>query len=244
MCWAQSNFPHRQAHAHNDYEHTRPLWDALQQRFVSVEADVHLIDGTLIVAHNNPTQTTRTLKQLYLDPLDSLIKQQGGTIYPGYAGTFYLMVDCKTEAETTYRAIQKEVMKYPTFRCAAGRCPITIFISGNRAVNTIIQEGGQDIVLDGRPDDLGKGIPASQMSVVSDRFAKWSDWNGKRQPEAEDLKRIWALAQRVHAEGKKLRLWAIPDNELTWTVLMDAGVDIINTDQLERLHAFLEKSGR
>ena len=35
------------AHAHNDYEHTRPLFDALDHGFGSVEADVHLVDGRL-----------------------------------------------------------------------------------------------------------------------------------------------------------------------------------------------------
>src|SRR5262245_58578952 len=37
--------PLRQAHAHNDYEHPRPLFDALDQGFCSVEADIYLVDG-------------------------------------------------------------------------------------------------------------------------------------------------------------------------------------------------------
>src|SRR5437660_742306 len=62
--------PLRRAHAHNDYEHPRPLFDALDHRFGSVEADVFLVDGRLLVAHD-PTELdpTRTLEALYLDPL-------------------------------------------------------------------------------------------------------------------------------------------------------------------------------
>ena len=37
--------PLAQAHAHNDYEHDRPLLDALEHGFTSVEADVWLVDG-------------------------------------------------------------------------------------------------------------------------------------------------------------------------------------------------------
>src|SRR4030095_12119754 len=44
--------PLLRAHAHNDYEHTRPLLDALEQGFCSVEADIYLIDGELRVAHD------------------------------------------------------------------------------------------------------------------------------------------------------------------------------------------------
>ena len=43
--------PLTNAHAHNDYEHTRPLFDALDQGFNSVEADVFLVDGKLLVGH-------------------------------------------------------------------------------------------------------------------------------------------------------------------------------------------------
>ncbi|MDH5250674.1 MAG: hypothetical protein OEW40_16890, partial [Cyclobacteriaceae bacterium] len=40
-------------------------------------------------------------------------------------------------------------------------------------------------------------------------------------------------------ENKKLRLWAIPDNVNAWRVLLDAGIDIINTDKLQELNTFL-----
>ena len=42
------------AHAHNDYEHPRPLLDALSHGFQSVEADIFLIDDQLLVAHPKP----------------------------------------------------------------------------------------------------------------------------------------------------------------------------------------------
>ena len=45
--------PLPQAHAHNDYEHDRPLRDALDPGFTSVEADVWLVDGKLLVAHDS-----------------------------------------------------------------------------------------------------------------------------------------------------------------------------------------------
>ena len=43
--------PLLQAHAHNDYLHDRPLLDALDQGFASVEADVFLVGDKLCVAH-------------------------------------------------------------------------------------------------------------------------------------------------------------------------------------------------
>src|ERR1043165_7084012 len=56
------------AHAHNDYEHARPLLDALDHGFASVEADVWLVNGRLLVAHDEEAvRPDRTLQSLYLD---------------------------------------------------------------------------------------------------------------------------------------------------------------------------------
>ncbi len=59
-----------QAHAHNDYHHPRPLLDALDHGFCSVEADVFLVDGQLLVGHTTlELKPQRTLQALYLDPI-------------------------------------------------------------------------------------------------------------------------------------------------------------------------------
>src|SRR5687767_4507998 len=74
--------PLERAHAHNDYEHTRPLLEALAHGFCSVEADVHLIDGQLLVAHDRKdVQSERTLTKLYLEPLRERVRQNAGRIY-------------------------------------------------------------------------------------------------------------------------------------------------------------------
>lgn len=238
---SQSTFPHPQAHAHNDYEHVHPLFDALAYGFTSVEADVHLKDGKLLVAHLRPGKKSGTLEKLYLAPLDSLLRKNGGAIYSGYQNSFFLMIDCKTEAESTYRAIQNSLQAFPALRCNTSACPVKIFLSGNRPMAVIGREGYQGIALDGRPDDLGKGFAVEQMPVVSDRYGNLSEWNGASEPKAGDLDRVRALAERVHAEGKKLRLWAIPDQERAWRALLEAGVDLINSDRLKELDGFLAK---
>ena len=55
VCGAHSNdtitLPHP-AHAHNDYLHERPLFDALENGFRSIEADVFTQGDSLYVAHD------------------------------------------------------------------------------------------------------------------------------------------------------------------------------------------------
>ena len=211
--------------------------------FVSVEADVHLQNGNLLVSHNRATDQSPMLEQFYLLVLDSLLTANKGQVYPGFGDPFYLMIDIKTNGEDTYAAIRKIFEKYPSLLCVSKDCPVKIFLSGERPVNTIIKEGYSGLGIDGRPEDLGKGYSTELMPVVSDTYRNWSKWNGESKLTETDLQRVKDLASRVHAEGKKLRLWAIPDNEGAWDALLKAGVDIINTDHLEKLNAFLTRKG-
>jgi hypothetical protein len=234
---------HLNAHSYNDYEHVEPLKEALQNGFISVEADVHLLNGQLRVAHNHATDQSPTLQELYFDPLDSLIKANDGFIYVGNREPFYLMLDLKTKGVDTYRVLKRVMNNYSKLVCSENACPVKILLSGQRPISTIVNEGFTGIGLDGRPDDLDKQYTVDIMPVISDTFKNWSAWNGKQPMEVQDLQRIKALAHRVHAEGKKLRLWAIPDNEVAWSALLDAGVDYLNTDHLPELNAFLKSKG-
>src|SRR5689334_8437966 len=99
--------PLKEAHAHNDYEHKRPLFDALDNGFCSVEADVFLEGDTLLVGHARADlRPGRTLEKLYLDPLRERIKTNGGRVYKN-GPAIWLFVDVKTEAKSTNEAIDR-----------------------------------------------------------------------------------------------------------------------------------------
>src|SRR4051794_7241519 len=80
------------AHAHNDYAHPRPLFDALDQGFTSVEADVFPVDGELLVGHNRrDLKPDRTLETLYLAPLADRVEKNSGHVFP-QATRFFLLI--------------------------------------------------------------------------------------------------------------------------------------------------------
>ncbi len=102
---AQTPLPN--AFAHNDYEHEKPLFEALEHGFTYVEADVWLINGELYVYHDKPEQPDplRTLKNLYFNPLKARVEANAGKVYKGHDKPFYLMVDIKSEASATYKVL-------------------------------------------------------------------------------------------------------------------------------------------
>src|SRR5262249_53171070 len=128
--------PLRQAHAHNDYEHKRPLFDALEHGFCSVEADIYLSGDQLLIGHERKDlRPERTLEKLYLDPLRVRIKANEGRVYRGGPG-FYLLIDVKTEARSTCAALHKVLARYDDILSVSrdGKFEpraVTVVVSGN-----------------------------------------------------------------------------------------------------------------
>lgn len=58
-------------------------------------------------------------------------------------------------------------------------------------------------------------------------------------PDAE-RKKLQDMVERAHANGRRIRFWATPENPVLWQELKDTGVDLIGTDDLEKLRQFLQ----
>ncbi|MCC7009959.1 MAG: phosphatidylinositol-specific phospholipase C/glycerophosphodiester phosphodiesterase family protein [Acidobacteria bacterium] len=236
--------PLPRAHAHNDYEHARPLFDALAHGFASVEADVWLVGGRLLVAHDREAvRVDRTLESLYLDPLRERVAAPGGRL-GGAGAPFLLWIDVKSEAEPTYAALRDVLARYDgmltTFRTdGVTEGAVTVVISGNRARETLSGETLRFAAIDGRLADLETSPPASLVPVISDNWQNVFAWRGAGVMPDDEREKLRAIVARAHGQGRKIRFWAIPDTPAGWQVCLDAGVDLINTDDLPGLQAFL-----
>jgi len=229
------------AHAHNDYQHTRPLLDALDQGFCSVEADVFLVNGQLLVAHDADEVTPeRNLEALYLDPLAARLRNKAATA--GCAMT--LLIDVKSEAEPAWAALSSVLKKYrdilTVFENEEIRPgPLTVYISGNRAASSMLSEKVRYAGLDGRLSDLDLGLKPVLMPLLSDDWTHYFKWTGQDPFLPKERDQLKYLVEKAHARGYRIRFWAAPDNPAGWAVLKDAGVDLINTDDLAGLSRFL-----
>lgn len=241
---ADAPTPLRQAHSHNDYEHARPLLDALDQGFCSAEADVFLVDGKLLVAHTRlDLKPNRTLEALYLDPLRARAKANGGRIHSG-SDTFWLLIDAKTEAKATCAAIHDVLARYADIVSVVRdgkleRKAVTVVVSGNRDRAGLAAHPVRYAGIDGRPPDLDGGDPPHLVPWVSDSWSNHFKWKGKGpMPDAERAA-LRALVAKAHKGGRLLRFWGTPDTPAVWAEERTAGVDLINTDKLAELRAFL-----
>lgn len=238
------------AHAHNDYEHDRPLSDALAHGFCSFEADIHLVNGDLLVAHDlDEVQPGQTLQALYLDPLRERVHRYAGRVYPD-GPSVILLIDIKSEAEATYQVLRRILRRYADIlTITAGEeveeGAVTVILSGNRPRATLASEPIRFAAFDGRLEDLQEAAPVSPafMPLISSNWATIAPWFGTGILPERARQRLYEVVSKAHKQGRKIRFWATTDNPVVWTVLYEAGVDLINTDDLEGLRAFLYQMG-
>jgi len=267
---APADKPVPRTHAHNDYEHPHPLFDALHEGFVGVEADVYLVGKELRVAHERAKDWSAvpTFEAAYLTPLSELkARRNNGGIYAD--GTpVLLLVDIKTEAAATYARVHEVLAAYQAkspglfaeyARGADGRYQVkrgavSVVITGNRPRAAMAAQDLRYAGYDGRLADLGRGgatpeDSAAFVPLVSENwdvvFTGKAKWEGRgAMPEATRGK-LRELLKAAHAEGKMLRFWKLPvDGPAVWGPLWDEGVDLINTDELKGLAEFVKARKR
>jgi hypothetical protein len=234
------------AFAHNDYSHKRPLYDALDNGYTNIEADIFLKDGNLVVAHINPFfKQHRTLEALYLKPLLDRIMQNRGRIYSGYDHPLTLMIDIKTDAERTYAVLKSVLEKYRSIitRYDNGKIDnkqIVVVLSGNKPYKSVMAESHRLVFID---QDLQVAkldtINANVFAMASCKYSRLLHWDGTGEFPVEERNRLLSYVIKCHRFGKRVRLWASPENLGVWHALLSCGVDLINTDKLEQLKDFL-----
>ncbi len=245
---AQHIAAHSQGHAHNDYLHQRPLLDALEAGFNSVEADVILVDDQLLVAHSSrEVDPERTLQKLYLDPLRARVATNQGQVYPATLKPqppFWLLIDIKSDGLATYRRLHEVLEGYADMLTSVegdvvSPGAIQVVISGNRPQEYIAAQAKRYCGIDGRIGDLESELPAHLLPMISDNWGLQFKWRGEGPMPATELQKLEDVVSRAHAKGRVVRLWATPENNAVWKRLVESQVDWINTDQLKELSSFL-----
>lgn len=230
-CPAQSDGPW--AHSHNDYEQPRPFRYAFERGFRSIEADVWLVDGRLVVAHDlKDARPERTLAALYLDPLRVELDRKGRWRKGDRNRQLQLLIDIKSEAVATLAALEKLLKGYPTLTVNPA---VTIAISGNRPPVSDYGNHPAHIHFDGRPGTAYDAASLPRVALISDSWASYID---RKTLRFDTLKAARAV-EAAHAMGKPFRFWASPDNEAGWRLVARLGADFLNTDRIDALAEFL-----
>jgi len=239
--------PLMHVHAHNDYVHHRPLFDALDHGIASVEADIFLVDGQLLVAHDpDKVKPDRTLQSLYLDPLRARAKKFRGRIYPNGDPTFYLLIDTKSDANETWTVLRKVLEGYSDLVTKFNgkkvtRKAVTVVLTGNRPRDLLPKESVRLAGLDGQVADLNKPNPNGIFLWMSDDWKPLFKWRGKGPIPDDEKVRLQDIVAKAHDRNMKVRFWDTPESTNFWHELRSDGVDLLNVDNLAGAEKFLRQ---
>jgi hypothetical protein len=101
------------------------------------------------------------------------------------------------------------------------------------------KETSRHAALDGRSTDLATNPPLSLVPLISDNWTRHFRWRGQGSLSPAETDRLKQWVEQAHTQGRRLRFWAIPDQENAWRVMREHGVDLINTDRLADLEQIL-----
>ena len=247
--------PLARANAHNDYRHARPLLDALDSGFCSIEADIHLVGrDRLLVAHDlEEVDPRKTLQSLYLDPLRDRIRRNGGQVFRGSPGQrITLLIDLKSDGAATYAALRDALRPYGAMLTRTSvdgtvvRRQVDVVLTGNVPRAAVAREAVRHVACDGRLEDIAI-TPSPPVHLVPQVGARWGTlftWTGEGMIPGAERRELKRLVARAHEQRRQTGFWAAPDHPAAWAVLRYAGVDLINSDDLPGLRRFLLSRAR
>ncbi len=214
------------AHSHNDYEQNKPFTLAFNELFGSIEADIFLSNGSILVGHNlNDLKPNRSLENLYLAPMVAYNPTR----------KLQLLIDIKTEAITTLNALVDLLKKYPSI---INNKNIRIVISGNAPKPSEFAQYPDFIWFDGR---INTDYTKEQLQKIALLSGDYGNFVVKRRWPLlpEDLEKMQAAINRSHGLEKPIRFWASPDFKDAWEQMITLKVDYINTDKISELSDYL-----
>ncbi len=229
-------------HSHNDYERTVPFYEAYSQHCVSIEADVYLQDGEILVAHDRKDVTSdRTLREMYIEPIVKIFRENGGRMWKGSDDRLDLVIDLKTaESMSGVVAIAKE---FPdVFASDNG---VRILVGGGMLAPEDFDNWPSWVWFIGRFEKGELNYTPQQLAriaVISARFRDFAkNWNGKGRMNDSDYSAVRKAVEDAHRAGKPIRFWGGPENPIVYATLYALGADIINTDHPARCSLFFEE---
>ncbi len=216
------------AHSHNDYAQEKLFHLAYNEGFGSIEADIHLVNSTLLVGHDTKDlKATNTLENLYLKPL---------VAYNQPDRKLQLLIDIKTDAKTTLDQLVVLLGNYPSITTNKN---IKIVISGNAVAPALFDSYPNYIWFDGRLSVQYSQNQLARVALISEDYYKVISYKPKWPLDSVTQEKAKSFIDQVHQLNKPVRLWASPDNPATWEQFMQWGVDYINTDKINELADFI-----
>ena len=226
-------------HSHNDYAQKRPFWGAYEAGADSIEADIFLVDGDLLVSHSRKDlKKENTLRRLYLEPLREVMRKNGGRAYAN-GKPLQLLIDLKNGKPALDRLVEMVEKEgyHDCFAIAKNPSAARLTVTGDHSEITDFFAYPDYVFFDVPPTKKLADEQYKRVPLISHYARAYTKWRSGEMSEA-DKEKIRVAVREAYAKGCKFRLWGYPDNPEAWRLARELGLDYINTDHPAAASAF------
>ncbi len=230
-------------HSHNDYNRTAPFWEAYSQHCQSIEADVFLHNGEILVGHEvEDLKPENSFLRLYVDPIVRTFRANGGKMWAGSQDRLMLLVELKSATEPTLTEVIEQLEEFPDVFCSPEG--VKVAITGNTPSKEHFRDYPEWVGFDGDIRETYTWAQLERVALVSNSFRMFAKkWNGKGRMIDPELNAVKDAIAKVHSWGKPIRFWEAPEGTTAYFTFWKLGVDIINTDKPAVAHLFFDDWG-
>lgn len=245
VCGVAAAQPPVLIHSHNDYARRVPFYQAYAQQVASIEADVFLRDGKLLVGHEvGELSPDMTFEALYVEPIVTLFKRNGGRVWRDSDRHLQLMVELKSETGPTLRAVAEVLGRWPeVFDPAVNPDAVRVTVTGRVPEPADFGDYPAYIRFDGAWDAEYTPGQLERVALISADFKRFSQWNGKGSIIPAEREKLERVIDKAHAWDKPVRFWGAPEGVTVYYTFYDMGIDYINTDRPELCAEFFNDFG-
>ena len=245
VCGVAAAQPPVLIHSHNDYARRVPFYQAYAQQVASIEADVFLQDGKLLVGHEvGELSPDMTFEALYVEPVVTLFKRNGGRAWRDSDRHLQLMVELKSETGPTLRAVAEVLGRWPeVFDPAVNPDAVRVTVTGRVPEPADFGDYPAYIRFDGAWDAEYTPGQLERVALISADFKRFSQWNGKGSIIPAEREKLERVIDKAHAWDKPVRFWGAPEGVTVYYTFYDMGIDYINTDRPELCAEFFNDFG-
>ncbi|MCR9249381.1 MAG: hypothetical protein NXI20_03125 [bacterium] len=194
------------------------VYTALKKGYVSIKAEVQLMDGKLWSLNG------QSFEDVFLKPLLERTEQNNGRIYQdNNSDLFYLFIRIIGDERRALAELEKTLSNYEQmisgFDKNNQRNPLKVVLINTSPVlaEEILSRSSSLISLEGDYAHLDQSSHYTKMPVVGLNY------------DNLDFESLDEVVKTIHSNGKKLRLYNVPHDEAVWKSLITSGTDFINS---------------
>jgi hypothetical protein len=196
-----------------------------------------------------PRDLERALSRLVLDPLHARIMAKG-RVHSAQHQPFTIVLEPADGVPVTrvLDVLEDELVGYTDMltRSVAGavrHAPVLVALAGARCAAPTARES-RLFFAEGTLADVDRRVPTAAVPLVGEHVAWRLGWDGRGEMPGEERHMLRALIAAAHAEGKRVRLFGVPENRRAvrrafWRELYAAGADLIGARDLGSLRRLL-----